>query len=42
MGKKLNITTAYKIHETGKDVDAQVEQALFTGLQKSIPCWCRF
>lgn len=36
-GKKLNITTEYKIHETGKTVDAEVEQALFTGLQKNLP-----
>lgn len=36
-GKKLNITTAYKIKETGNTVDAEVEKALFTGLQKHIP-----
>ncbi|MFY7965565.1 MAG: protein translocase subunit SecDF [Chitinophagaceae bacterium] len=36
-GKKLNITTAYKIKEAGNNVDATVEQALFTGLSKHIP-----
>ena len=36
-GKKLNITTAYKIKETGNQVDAVVEKALYVGLQKHIP-----
>ncbi|MBS4042789.1 MAG: protein translocase subunit SecDF [Chitinophagaceae bacterium] len=31
-GKKLNITTAYKIKEAGLKVDAEVEQTLFNGL----------
>ena len=36
-GKKLNITTAYKIKEAGNKVDEQVELALFNGLVKQIP-----
>ncbi len=36
-GKKLNITTAYKIKEAGNQIDATVEQALFTGLVKHLP-----
>jgi SecD/SecF fusion protein len=34
---QLNITTAYKIHETGNNVDSTVEAALFKGLQKFLP-----
>jgi SecD/SecF fusion protein len=30
---KLNITTSYKIHETGNRVDSAVEQTLYTGLK---------
>ena len=36
-GKKLNITTAFKIKEAGLKVDAEVEQALFKGLEKHLP-----
>ena len=41
-GKKLNITTAYKIKEAGNKVDEQVEQVLFTGLAKHIPAGTSF
>ncbi|BAV07666.1 SecD/SecF fusion protein [Filimonas lacunae] len=34
---QLNITTAYKIHETGNNVDSTVEQTLFNGLSKHLP-----
>ncbi|GGH65446.1 SecD/SecF fusion protein [Filimonas zeae] len=34
---QLNITTAYKIHETGNNVDSSVEQTLFRGLSKHLP-----
>jgi SecD/SecF fusion protein len=34
---QLNITTAYKIHETGNNVDSAVEQTLFRGLSKHLP-----
>ena len=33
---QLNITTAYKIHETGNNVDSMVENTLYTGLQKHL------
>ena len=36
-GRKINITTAYKIKEAGLKVDAVVEQALFKGLEKHLP-----
>ena len=36
-GKKINITTAFKIKEAGLKVDAVVEQALFKGLEKHLP-----
>ena len=36
-GKKLNITTAYKIKDAGDKVEAQVENALFAGLNKHLP-----
>ena len=36
-GKKINITTAFKIKEAGLKVDAVVEQALFKGLEKYLP-----
>ena len=32
---QLNITTSYKIHETGNTVDSSVEHTLFTGLLKN-------
>ena len=35
-GKKLNITTAFKIEESGLEVDAAVEKALFEGLNKHL------
>ena len=34
---ELDITTSYKIHETGNKIDSAVEQALFTGLKKQLP-----
>lgn len=34
---QLNITTSYRIKETGNNVDSLVEVALFNGLQKFIP-----
>lgn len=34
---QLNITTAFKIKETGNTVDSAVENVLFTGLQKHLP-----
>jgi SecD/SecF fusion protein len=34
---QLNITTSYKIHETGNTVDSAVEQTLFKGLQPFLP-----
>jgi SecD/SecF fusion protein len=34
---QLDITTSYKIHETGGKIDNEVEQALFIGLKKQLP-----
>lgn len=34
---QLNITTAYKIHETGMSVDSTVEATLYSGLKKFLP-----
>ncbi|HNJ59125.1 MAG TPA: protein translocase subunit SecF, partial [Chitinophagaceae bacterium] len=34
---QLDITTSYKIHETGQKVDSLVEQTLFGGLKKYLP-----
>src|SRR6266496_353910 len=34
---QLNITTSYKITQTGNNVDSIVEATLFTGLQKFLP-----
>ena len=34
---QLNITTSYKIKETGNNVDSLVEKMLFTGLTKQLP-----
>lgn len=34
---QLNITTAYRIHETGKNIDSLVETALFKGLANHLP-----
>jgi len=34
---QLNITTSFKIEETGNNVDSLVERTLYTGLQKHLP-----
>ncbi|RFM28154.1 protein translocase subunit SecDF [Deminuibacter soli] len=34
---QLNITTAYRIHETGNNVDSAVEATLYKGLTKFLP-----
>ncbi len=34
---QLNITTSYKIHEAGNNIDSIVEQALYTGLKNTLP-----
>ncbi len=34
---QLNITTSYKIHEVGNNVDSAVEHTLFTGLKNILP-----
>lgn len=34
---QLNITTSYKISESGNNIDSLVESTLFTGLQKHLP-----
>ncbi len=34
---QLNITTSYKIHETGNNVDSSVEHTLFAGLKNTLP-----
>ncbi len=34
---QINITTSYKIKETGSNIDSLVEQKLFHGLQKHLP-----
>jgi SecD/SecF fusion protein len=34
---QLNITTAYRIKETGNNIDSSVEQSLYKGLSKFIP-----
>ncbi|MDB5209826.1 MAG: protein-export rane protein, partial [Sediminibacterium sp.] len=34
---QINITTSYKIKETGSNIDSLVEQKLFTGLKKHLP-----
>lgn len=34
---QLNITTSYKIEETGENVDAAVEKTLYEGLKKFLP-----
>ena len=34
---QLNITTSYKIHEAGNNVDSAVERALYTGLKNILP-----
>jgi SecD/SecF fusion protein len=34
---QINITTSYKIKETGHNIDSLVEQKLFHGLQKHLP-----
>ena len=39
---QLNITTSYRIKETGNNIDSLVEVALYTGLQKFIPTGTTF
>lgn len=39
---QLNITTSYKIEETGNNVDSLVEKMLFTGLEKYLPAGLTF
>jgi len=39
---QLNITTSYKITETGNNVDSVVEATLFKGLQKFLPAGTSF
>ncbi len=34
---QINITTSYKIKETGSNIDSLVEKMLYTGLQKHLP-----
>ncbi len=34
---QVNITTSYKIHETGTNIDSLVEQKLFNGLKNHLP-----
>ncbi len=34
---QLNITTSYKIHETGNTIDSAVERTLFDGLKSHLP-----
>jgi SecD/SecF fusion protein len=34
---QINITTSYKIHEQGNNIDQEVEQLLFKGLSKQLP-----
>ena len=34
---QLNITTSYKIHEAGNNIDSLVENTLFSGLKKHLP-----
>lgn len=34
---QLNITTSFKIEETGNNIDSLVERTLYTGLQKHLP-----
>ncbi|HJV19548.1 MAG TPA: protein translocase subunit SecDF [Sediminibacterium sp.] len=39
---QVNITTSYKIKETGENIDAEVEKLLYTGLQKHLPAGTSF
>jgi SecD/SecF fusion protein len=39
---QINITTSYKIKETGSNIDSLVEQMLFSGLQKHLPAGTTF
>jgi SecD/SecF fusion protein len=41
-GNQLNITTAYKIHETGNSVDSLVEKTLYDGLKSFLPAGLSF
>ena len=39
---QVNITTSYKIKETGSNIDSLVEKMLYTGLQKHLPSGTSF
>ena len=39
---QVNITTSFKIKETGNNVDAEVERKLYEGLQKYLPAGTSF
>ena len=39
---QINITTSYKIKETGENIDSEVEKLLYTGLQKHLPAGTSF
>jgi len=39
---QVNITTSYKIKETGSNIDSLVEKMLYTGLQKHLPAGTSF
>lgn len=39
---QINITTSYKIKESGNNIDAEVEKLLYTGLQKHLPSGTSF
>ncbi|MDD2793896.1 MAG: protein translocase subunit SecDF [Sediminibacterium sp.] len=39
---QVNITTSFKIEETGENIDAEVEKLLYTGLQKHLPAGTSF
>lgn len=39
---QINITTSFKIKETGSNIDSLVEKMLFTGLQKHLPSGTTF
>lgn len=39
---QLNITTSFKIEETGNNIDSLVERTLYTGLQKHLPAGLNF
>lgn len=39
---QINVTTSYKIKETGSNIDSLVEQMLYNGLQKHLPAGTTF